>query len=130
MLSALGVFCASAPRYAGPPVLSLSSLASTDSETVTTSAGLPALADRLRARHQVGVLARLDQPRDVAPQPPVIVAVEVLAGDEVRHPVERLVVEQQRPEQRLLGLDRMRRDFQRQELRVGVFRARVRNLLR
>jgi hypothetical protein len=64
----------------------------------------------------------------MAPEAPVVVAVEVLAGDEVGHPVERLVIEEQRPEQRLLGLDRMRRDFQRQELRVGVLRAPVRDL--
>jgi hypothetical protein len=40
--------------------------------------------DRLRDRDHVGGPARLDQPCDMAPQPAVIVAVEVLAGDEVR----------------------------------------------
>src|SRR5690606_32408830 len=51
-------------------------------------------------------------------------------GDEVGHPVERAIVEEERAEQRLLGLDRMRRNLQREKLRVAAFRARcIRGLL-
>ena len=116
MLSALGVFWASAARYAAPPVLSLSSLASIDSSTVTTSAGR--VASTRRAMW--------------LPDAAVVVAVEVLARDQVGDLVERLVVEQQRAEQRLLGLHRVRRKPEGYELRIRILFARtsVRALLR
>src|SRR6185503_8584223 len=66
----------------------------------------------------------LDQPRDMAPDAAMVVAVEVLPRDDVGDPVEGLVVEQQRAEQRLLRLDRVRWNLQRNELCVGGFRAR------
>jgi hypothetical protein len=43
----------------------------------------------------------------------VVVAVEVVRADQVGNAVEGLVVEQQRAEQGLLGLDRVRRDLER-----------------
>ena len=80
-----------------------------------------ACLDRLRHRHDVGRLGRLDQPRDMAEDAAVVVAVEILRRDQVGDAVESLVVEQQPAQQRLLGLDRMRRDLQRQQLRVLGF---------
>src|SRR5262245_18334986 len=62
----------------------------------------------------------------MAPDAAVIVAVEVLRRDQVGDAVERLVVDQQRAEQRLLGLDRMRRQVERDELLIGRVRARYR----
>jgi hypothetical protein len=49
----------------------------------------------------------------------VIVAIEVGLGDEIADLVEGVVVEQQAADQRLLGLDRMRRYLERQELRIA-----------
>ena len=58
----------------------------------------------------------------MAPDAPVVVAVEILRRNQVGDAVERLVVEEQRAEQRLLGLHRMRRKLERDELRIGGVR--------
>ena len=42
----------------------------------------------------------------------MVVAVKVFARDEVGDAIERLVVDQQRAEERLLGLDRVRRKLE------------------
>ena len=91
-----------------------------------------AALDRLEHRDHVGRAGLLDQARDVAPDAAVVVAVEVLAGDQVGDLVERLVVEQQRAEQRLLRLHRVRRQPEGYELRISALLARigVRALLR
>ena len=60
----------------------------------------------------------LDELHDVPPDAAVIVAVEVFRADQVGDAVERLVVDQQRPEERLLRLYRVRRYAERDELRV------------
>ena len=60
----------------------------------------------------------------MAPDAAVIVAIEVFAGDQIGDAVERLVVDQQRAEQRLLRLDRMRRDPECYKLCVSAFLAR------
>ena len=75
--------------------------------------------DRFGDRDDVGRPAVLDQPRDVAVDAPMVVAVEVVEREDVADLVPRAVVEQQTAEHRLLGLDRMRRDAQRDELRIG-----------
>jgi hypothetical protein len=54
----------------------------------------------------------------VAEDAAVVVAVEVLRGDQVGDLVEGVVIEQQAAQQRLLRLDRMRRHAQREQLRV------------
>ena len=75
--------------------------------------------DRLGDRDHVGRLALLDQLGDVAEDAAVVVAVEILGRDQVGDLVEGLVVEQQAAQQRLLGLDRMRRHLQREQLGIG-----------
>jgi hypothetical protein len=65
--------------------------------------------DRLVDRDDVGGPVGADQLRHMAPDAPVVVAVEVLAGDQIRDAVEGLVVQEERAEQRLLGFYRMRR---------------------
>ena len=82
--------------------------------------------DRLAHRHDVGGTVQLDQARDVAEDAAVVVAIEVLRADHVGDAVEGLVVEEQAAEQRLLRLHRMRRDLQRQELRIAALLARCR----
>ena len=73
-----------------------------DSDTVTTSAGLPSAASATIVLEDVAV--RL--------------AVEVGVRDDVADPVDRVVVEQQSAQHRLLRLQRMRRQLQRVELRI------------
>jgi hypothetical protein len=60
----------------------------------------------------------------VAPDAAVVVAIEIRRRDEVGAAVERLVVDQQRAKQRLLGLDRVRRDPECYKLRVSARLAR------
>jgi hypothetical protein len=74
-------------------------------------------------RDHVGRPSRLDEARDVPPDAPVVVAVEVLARHQVGDAVEGLVVEQQCAEQRLLRLHRVRRNPER-EYRVRAFLSR------
>ena len=80
--------------------------------------------DRLGHRDDVRRTARLHQARDVAPDAPVVVAVEVVGRDDVGDAIERLVVDEKRAEQRLLRLHRMRRKLEREKLRICAFRAR------
>jgi len=80
------------------------------------------LAGRLeRFRHgkDVGRLVVLDEPRDRAPQQAVVVAVEIGLVDDVADAIPRRVAEQQPAENRLLGLDRVRRQAQRFDLGVA-----------
>ncbi len=81
--------------------------------------------DRLGDRDHVGRLALLDELRDVPEDAPVIVAVEIVDGDRIADAIPRAVVEEQPAEHRLLGLDRVRRDLQADELTVGRSRART-----
>jgi len=76
---------------------------------------VPVLArlDRFRHRDHVGGSAGLDQLRDVAPDAAVVVPVEVPGRDQVGDAVECLVVEEQPAEERLLRLDRVRRNLER-----------------
>jgi hypothetical protein len=74
--------------------------------------------DRLGNRDDVGGPARFDQLDDVPVDAAMVVAIEVGFADEVADPVECVVVEEQPADQRLLSLDRVRRDLQRQELRI------------
>ena len=74
-------------------------------DSVTTSTGLPSLAER----------------DDVPVDDAVRVAVEVVLGQHVADAVGRLVVEQQAAQDRLLRLERVRRQLQRR--RVGDRRA-------
>ena len=80
---------------------------------------LVALFDGLVDRHHVGRLAHRDQFADVGEDAPVVVAVEIALGDDIGDAVPGRVVEQQAADQRLLGLDRMRRQLERRHLRVG-----------
>ena len=82
-----------------------------------------AALDRVGDRDDVRRLVVLHHLDDVAPDAAVVVAIEVLAGEEVADLVERLVVDQQRAQQRLLRLDRMRRNPQCYKLRVSAFRS-------
>jgi hypothetical protein len=68
----------------------------------------------------------------VAPDAAVVVAVEIVGRHQVGDAVERLVVEQQRAEQRLLRLDRVRRQPEGYELLISTLLPRtcVRALLR
>src|SRR5947209_7014178 len=56
-----------------------------------------------------------------APDSAMVVAVEILGDHQVGDPVERLVVEEERAQQRLLRLDGMRRGLERKDvfLRYG-----------
>src|SRR2546426_8836102 len=65
--------------------------------------------DRLGNRDHVGRPGGLHQLGDVAPDAAVVVAVEIVAADEVCDAVEGVGVEQQRAGQRLLRLYRGRR---------------------
>jgi predicted aspartyl protease len=56
----------------------------------------------------------------VAEDAAVVVAVEIRLGDLVGDAVPGAVVEQQAAEQRLLGLDRMRRQLERRQLRIAA----------
>ena len=69
------------------------------------AAALEALGDR----QCVGRLAALDQSADVLEDGPVVGAVEIGPGDDVRDPVPRRVVEEQAAQHGLLGFDRLRR---------------------
>jgi len=57
-------------------------------------------------------------PENVVVDDAMRVVVEVFAGDDVADPVGGFVVEQQAPEHRLLGLERVRRQLQRGDLRI------------
>ena len=61
----------------------------------------------------------LDQLGDVPPDATVVVAIEVIRTDQIGDAIERVVVDEQRPEQRLLRLYRVRRYPKRDELRVS-----------
>jgi len=50
----------------------------------------------------------------------VVVAVEIVGADDVGDAVEGVVVEEQRPKQRLLRLYRVRRNLEREQLRIGA----------
>jgi hypothetical protein len=81
--------------------------------------------DRLGDRDDVGGLALLDELGDVPEDAPVIVAIEIVDRDRVADAIPRAVVEEQPAENRLLRLDRVRRDLQADELAVGRSRART-----
>ena len=83
------------------------------------------LLQGLEHRHHVGRPAGLDQARDVAEDAPVVVAVEIALGDLVGDAVPGAVVEHQAAEQRLFGLDRMRRQLERRHLRIAGLRGVV-----
>jgi hypothetical protein len=80
-----------------------------------------ARVDRFRDRHHVGRPRVLDQLLDVLPDAAVVVAVEIVARDDVGDAVECLVIDEERAEERLLGFHGMRRHPQRDELRIGGF---------
>src|SRR5262249_51961096 len=75
--------------------------------------------DRFRNRDDIRRPRMLDQLGDVPPDAAVVVAIEVVRGDQIGDAIERLVVDQQRPEERLLRLYRVRRYTKRDELRVS-----------
>jgi len=50
----------------------------------------------------------------------VVVAVEIVGADEVGDAVESVVVEEQRAEQRLLRLYRVRWNLEREQLRIAL----------
>ena len=67
---------------------------------------------RLRQRHHVDRLALAAQLRDVPVDDAVRIAVEIVLADDVADAVRGLVVEQQAAQDRLLRLQRMRRQLQ------------------
>jgi len=75
---------------------------------------------RLVHRDDVGGLAALDQPGNVAEDAAVIVPVEIAVGDDVADFVEGAVVDQKASQHRLLGVDRMRRNLEIQQLGIGA----------
>ena len=94
-------------------------------------AHLVGLADRFQRLidcDHVGGMAALDQARNLLPDQPVVVAVEVFIAQQVGHAVEGLVVQQQSAEHRLFGLDRMRRHPQCGHFPVGRCAGRLESL--
>src|SRR5205085_40105 len=79
-----------------------------------------AALDRIGDGDDVRRLIVLHHLDDVAPDATVVVPVEVFAGDEVADLVEGLAIQEQRAEQRLLRLYRVRRDFECYELRINT----------
>ncbi len=57
----------------------------------------------------VGRLVALDERRNRREDQPMVGAVEIVRGDDVRNLVPRSLIEHQTAEQRLLGFDRVRR---------------------
>jgi hypothetical protein len=84
--------------------------------------GLRGLFQGLEHRHHVGRATGLDQARDVAEDAAVVVTVEIRLGNLVGDAIPGAVVEHQAAEQRLFGLDRMRRQLQRRQLRIAGLR--------
>ncbi len=93
MFAALGVSSTSRARYAHA------------AGGLELSGALQVLGDGDRVRR----LVALDELRDRAEDQPMIGAVEVLDVDDVRDLVPGALVQHQPAEQRLLGLDRVRR---------------------
>jgi hypothetical protein len=76
-------------------------------------------AERFVHRDHIGRTRGRDQLADMLEDDSVVVTVEVALREEVGDAVPCRIVEQQAAQHRLLGFDRMRRDFQRLEL--GIF---------
>ncbi len=96
MLAALGVSCTSRARYA------------------KTAGGLE-LTEPLQVLADgdgVGRLVALDEVRDGQEDQPVVGAIQILGGDDVRNLIPRSLIEHEPAEQRLLGLYRVRREPQ------------------
>ena len=79
---------------------------------------LGAALEALGHRQCVGGLAVLDELADVLEDQAVIGAIKILPGEQIGDLVPRGIVEQQPPEHRLLGFDRLRRDSRGFELGV------------
>jgi hypothetical protein len=84
------------------------------SETVTRSAGLPGF----------------DEAREVPPDPAMVVAVEVVRPHQVDDAVESLVVAEHRADQRLLGLEAVRRLAEDLQLVVHAASASITSMAR
>ena len=74
--------------------------------------------ERLGYGDDVGRLAVGDEAKDMLVDEPVRFAVEVRVGEHVAHLVRGFVIEQQPAQHRLLGLERVRGQLQRIELRI------------
>ena len=70
---------------------------------------LPGTLQVLGDGYRVGRLVARDELRDRAEDQPMIGAVEILGDHDVRDLVPRALIQHQPAEQRLLGLDRVRR---------------------
>src|SRR5262249_40268940 len=79
--------------------------------------------DRLGDREDVRGLVVFDEPRDGAPDEPMVMSVEIRFGDQVADAIPRGIAEQQATESGLLRLHGVRRQSQRFDLRVPGYRA-------